>query len=142
MAIDRRRFLISAGAAASAAALPPSIARALDIPARKATGTVMDVEHIVILTQENRSFDHYFGTLCGVRGFGDRFAIPAGDVTVFVQPSEHDAKKPIAPFRLDTDAHAGLIRVTGTPHGFADAQAAWDNGRMGITNYGDMISIA
>jgi len=29
------------------------------------------VEHIVILMQENRSFDHYFGTLRGVRGFGD-----------------------------------------------------------------------
>ncbi|HVZ29665.1 MAG TPA: phospholipase C, phosphocholine-specific [Asticcacaulis sp.] len=130
MAIDRRRFLISATAAASATALPPSIARALDIPARSRTGTVMDVEHVVILTQENRSFDHYFGSLRGVRGFGDRFAIPARDATVFAQPSEHDPKKAIAPFRLDTGAHAGLIRVSGTPHGFADAQAAWDNGRM------------
>ena len=30
----------------------------------------------MILTQENRSFDNYFGTLKGVRGFGDRFTIP------------------------------------------------------------------
>lgn len=140
MAIDRRRFLTAAAAATGAAALPASIARALDIPARGRTGTVMDVEHVVILTQENRSFDHYFGTLRGVRGFGDRFAIPrsfgprsfgpARDATVFVQPSEHDPKKLIAPFRLDTGAKGGLIRVTGTPHGFADAQAAWDNGLM------------
>jgi phospholipase C len=130
MAIDRRRFLLSTAAASSAAALPPSIARALEIPAHKRTGTVMDVEHVVILTQENRSFDHYFGTLRGVRGFGDRFAIPARDATVFVQPTERDAAKPIAPFRLDTGAKAGLIRVNGTPHSFQDAQAAWDNGRM------------
>jgi phospholipase C len=135
MAIDRRHFLMSAGAVTAAAALPPSIARALDIPASRRTGTVMDVEHVVILTQENRAFDHYFGTLRGVRGFGDRFAIPGPfglmfGASVFVQPSEHDAKKPIAPFRLDTSTHAGLIRVSGTPHTFADAQAAWDNGRM------------
>jgi phospholipase C len=34
------------------------------------------VKHVVILTQENRSFDNYFGTLKRVRGFGDRFTIP------------------------------------------------------------------
>ncbi|HEX8009230.1 MAG TPA: alkaline phosphatase family protein [Trebonia sp.] len=33
--------------------------------------SLSDVKHIVILTQENRSFDHYFGTLSGVRGFSD-----------------------------------------------------------------------
>ncbi len=40
------------------------------------TGTIKDVKHIVILMQENRGFDHYFGTMRGVRGFGDRFPIP------------------------------------------------------------------
>jgi phospholipase C len=34
-------------------------------------GKLADIEHVVILMQENRSFDHYFGTLRGVRGFGD-----------------------------------------------------------------------
>ncbi|MCW2503543.1 MAG: phospholipase phosphocholine-specific [Actinomycetia bacterium] len=51
--------------------LSPSIARAAGIPAHRRTGTLQDVEHIVVLMQENRSFDHYFGTLRGVRGFGD-----------------------------------------------------------------------
>ncbi|MGO4611418.1 alkaline phosphatase family protein, partial [Variovorax sp. 2RAF20] len=41
-----------------------------------ATRSIRDVEHVVILMQENRSFDNYFGTLKGVRGFGDRFPIP------------------------------------------------------------------
>ena len=38
------------------------------------TGSLGDIEHVVLLMQENRSFDHYFGTLSGVRGFGDRSA--------------------------------------------------------------------
>ena len=33
--------------------------------------SLSDIEHVVILMQENRSFDHYFGTLSGVRGFSD-----------------------------------------------------------------------
>ena len=65
MTLNRRLFL----SAAAASLLPPSIARALDIPADRRTGSVMDVEHVVILTQENRAFDHYFGSLRGVRGF-------------------------------------------------------------------------
>src|ERR1700761_8521050 len=39
--------------------------------ARAATGTIQDVKHVVILMQENRSFDHFFGTMQGVRGFND-----------------------------------------------------------------------
>ena len=35
-------------------------------------GSLKDIDHVVILIQENRSFDHYFGTMSGVRGFGDR----------------------------------------------------------------------
>ncbi|NBE55013.1 alkaline phosphatase family protein, partial [Streptomyces boluensis] len=68
--LNRRRFLQIAGATAGAAALTGSIARAAAIPAARRTGTIEDVEHIVVLMQENRSFDHYFGALKGVRGFG------------------------------------------------------------------------
>ena len=79
MTTGRRKFLKLLGAGAAAAAFPPSIGRALSIPANRRTGTIADVEHIVILMQENRSFDHYFGTLHGVRGFGERFPIPVQD---------------------------------------------------------------
>src|SRR5215469_4595207 len=34
-------------------------------------GSIQDVQHVVILMQENRSFDHYYGTLQGVRGYND-----------------------------------------------------------------------
>ena len=137
---DRRSFIRTMTASAgAAAAFTPAIARALEIPAHRRTGTVQDVAHVVILTQENRAFDHYFGTMRGVRGYGDRFAIPAPplphapDRTVFVQPNEFAGADPalIAPFRLDTASDFRLYRPLGTPHGFTDSQAAWDNGRMG-----------
>src|SRR5215471_1266793 len=127
----RRSFL--AGTAAAAAF--PSIDRALAIPARYRTGTIKDVKHVVILMQENRSFDHYFGTLRGVRGFGDRFPIPVADApgianrTVWLQ-SSRETGSGAAPFRLDTAAAFEMIRVTGTPHSWFSAQGAWADGRL------------
>jgi phospholipase C len=70
-AVSRRRFLQLAGGSVAATMLSDSIARALAIPANRATRSLRDVEHIVVLMQENRSFDHYYGVLRGVRGFGD-----------------------------------------------------------------------
>src|ERR1700719_1736696 len=73
--IDRRKFLQLTGMTAIASTLKTNIAKALDIPANNRTGTIRDVEHIVILMQENRPFDHHFGTLRGVRGFSDPRAV-------------------------------------------------------------------
>ena len=69
--INRRMFLQLMGGAAAMSTLQANIAKAQAIPANNATGTIKDVEHIVILMQENRPFDHHFGTLRGVRGFND-----------------------------------------------------------------------
>jgi len=141
---DRRGFLravsTAAGAAAGLASFPPAIARALSIPANVRTGTIQDVEHIVILTQENRAFDHYFGTLNGVRGFADRFPIPVPDQAgitgknVWYQPNQAATGTPaaIAPFRLNTIQQFAVMRVTGTPHSWTDAQFAWNQGRMNL----------
>jgi len=55
-------------------ALRPRQARLLEAALasdQSAVGSLSDIEHIVILMQENRSFDHYFGTLSDVRGYGD-----------------------------------------------------------------------
>ena len=135
------------GASAVLASFPPAIQRALAVTANQRTRSLQDVEHIVVLTQENRAFDHYFGTLAGVRGFGDPFPAPVKDrlnlfskKTVFVQPSVGGApvpgrpdwpqSRPIAPFHLNTVQDFAVMRVTGTPHTWLDAQAAWDHGRM------------
>jgi phospholipase C len=121
-----RRNLLALG---SAFALAPAIARAASIDAQVRTGSLKDVEHVVILMQENRSFDHYFGTLNGVRGFADRFPIPLPDGhTVWSQAA---GRRSLSPFPLDTTEAFELMRVEGTPHTWPDAQAAWDQGRMG-----------
>ena len=36
------------------------------------SGSLDDIEHFVLLMNENRSFDHYYGTMSGVAGFGDQ----------------------------------------------------------------------
>lgn len=134
---SRRGFLRRLGQGAAVAGvggLPPAIARALSIEPSRRTGTLKDVGHVVILMQENRSFDHYFGTMRGVRGFGDRFAIPVSDGAGGSRPIWHqptrDGKGLIAPFHLNTAQQFAHMRMTGTPHSWADAQAAWDQGRM------------
>jgi phospholipase C len=131
--LARRDFLRqSAGALGAAGALamfPPSIRRALSIGARVETGTILDVKHVVILMQENRSFDHYFGTLRGVRGFGDRFPIPleSGKPVWF----QSDGTREIPPYHLDS-ANSNALLVPDTPHTFADTQAAWNQGKFGF----------
>ena len=94
--INRRQFLgntIKSGfGVAALTTFPSSIQKALAIPANNKTGTIQDVEHVVILMQENRSFDHYFGTLKGVRGFADRITIPLqNDRTVWQQQRSNGA---------------------------------------------------
>ena len=122
---SRRQLLQLIAAGATAGALPKSIARALAIPAHQCAGTIEDVEHIVILTQENRSFDHYFGTMRGVRGFADPRAVtlPSGK-TVWHQANGSDE---LLPFRPPVD-NVGLTFLQDPPHGWNDTHAAWNLG--------------
>src|ERR1700733_4099768 len=73
--VDRRTILRAMGIAALGAAFPASIRRAIAIEPKIVTGTIKDVKHIVVLMQENRSFDHYLGSLRGVRGFREPRAV-------------------------------------------------------------------
>lgn len=113
MRTDRRDFLqgIGGGLAAGVAlgALPATIRKAMAIPAHSASGSIMDVEHVVIYMQENRSFDHYFGAFRGVRGFGDPrpLRLPGG-AAVWRQPSGEHPDGYVMPFHGDaqtTDAY-------------------------------------
>jgi phospholipase C len=123
---DRREFLKLIGTPALAAALPLDFSRALAIPAHNRTGSIQDVEHIVILMQENRSFDHYFGTLKGVRGFSDprTMKMPSGK-SVWHQP---DGSTELLPFRPDV-TDLGMTFLPDPPHGWNDTHAAWNAGR-------------
>ncbi|WP_233831080.1 phosphocholine-specific phospholipase C [Paraburkholderia sp. ZP32-5] len=132
---NRRDFLRSAAQAAGSftalSMLPPGIRNALAIPAHNRTGTIRDVEHIVVLMQENRSFDHYFGTLKGVRGFGDTRAINlANGKPVWYQPLTTDTAGAsyVLPFR-PTAPNLGLQFLQDLAHDWGTTHAAWNNGR-------------
>jgi len=128
MSTHRRDFLKLLTTAAASTALPASIARALAIPANNRTGSIQDVEHVVFLMQENRAFDHYFGTLRGVRGFGDPRAVrlPTGK-SVFHQPDSTNPDGFVLPFRPDA-GNLGLKFLEDTPHDWTGTHAAWDGG--------------
>ncbi|QLJ03900.1 phospholipase C, phosphocholine-specific [Streptomyces sp. NEAU-sy36] len=123
--VNRRRFLQIAGATTAFTALSSSIQRAAALPAHHRTGSLEDVEHIVVLMQENRSFDHYFGSLRGVRGFGDPRAVSQQGRSVWQQS---DGTKDVLPFHPDAD-DLGLAFIQDLPHGWPDTHAAFNGGK-------------
>src|SRR6185437_15126154 len=144
----RRQFLktalVASGAAGIAGAFPESIRKALAIEPEPGS-TYLDAEHVVILMQENRSFDHCFGSLRGVRGFNDPRAITLPDGNpVWVQANSTGQR--YVPFRLnikDTQA----TWMGSLPHTWADQQDARNDGhydrwlpakRSGHREYADL----
>src|ERR1700677_3091498 len=101
----RRRLLGSAAAAGAATLLPTSVQKAIaDSAANPRPGTFSDIEHVVLLMQENRSFDHYFGTLSGVAGYSDPDAIKLSTGrSVFYQPDAVNPDGYTLPFHLNTN---------------------------------------
>ncbi|MFF9911488.1 phosphocholine-specific phospholipase C [Streptomyces sp. NPDC013457] len=131
--MSRRRVLALGGGALGAAAsslLPPSLQEA--IAAGPPAGGMSAVRHVVILMQENRSFDHYFGTLRGVRGFGDRNAIelPSG-TPVFEQPAA--LGRTVLPFPIRGAAETqkkDLQYIGDLDHSWSGGAKAWHDGWM------------
>ena len=59
----------------------------------KAADSLKDIEHVVFFMQENRAFDHYFGTMAGVRGFQDpNVQMHPNNKSVFTQPVDSSIK--------------------------------------------------
>ncbi len=129
---NRREFIRSlaqcAGVATTFAMLPRSIQAALTTPPAIRTGTIKDVQNVVIFMQENRSFDHYFGTLRGVRGFNDprTITLPNGK-SVLHQPNR-DGIGSTFPFHMDTKTTSAQ-HVHDLPHYWYDQHQACNNGR-------------
>jgi len=135
--VSRRKFL-GAGAAVAATTALPAEAR----PKSKPCGDIRDIKHVVVVMQENRSFDHYFGSMKGVRGFGDRATIllPGGK-TVWEQPQAPVAGSPTQyPWPLSgtssysgsvpPSAELGAANYPGTSHSWEDQHGAWYGGLM------------
>ncbi len=117
--VTRRDALRGAGAAGLGVLGAGGIESLLAAAAAAAprAGSLKDIEHVVILIQENRSFDHYFGTLSGVRGFADKHGRAA-----FTQAGQSGAKQ--TPFHLPDDC---LPDIT---HNWAPQHQSWNHGRM------------
>lgn len=132
-ALTRRRLLRASAQATSLTAastlMPPNVQRLLaQTPSRR--GSLRDIRHVVLLMQENRSFDHYFGTMAGVRGFGDAHALTLADGrSVFHQPDADNPNGYLLPFHLDTFSTSAQ-RLPSTGHGWQVQHAAWNGGRM------------
>ncbi|MEU4995668.1 phosphocholine-specific phospholipase C [Streptomyces sp. NPDC021622] len=124
--MNRRRFMQFAGGTAAFATLSQSIARAAALPAQRRSGSIEDVEHIVVLMQENRSFDHYFGTMKGVRGFGDPrpVTLPSGKPVW----NQSGGGKETLPFHPDAE-DLGMQFIAGLDHDWAGGHSAFNNGK-------------
>ncbi|KMQ82415.1 phospholipase c, partial [Lasius niger] len=105
------------------------IARAAAVPANRRTGSLEDVEHIVVLMQENRSFDHYFGHLNGVRGVNDRFPVlTSAGLPVWCQPRKEPGSGLLLPFHLRTQ-HSSAQCVLDLDHSWYPTHGAIHGGR-------------
>nr|WP_199067911.1 phospholipase C, phosphocholine-specific [Chromobacterium sp. ASV5] len=123
--LSRRGFLKLSAASAAATALPPGLAAAMAV--KPAGRSLSAVKHVVVFMQENRSFDHYFGALRGVRGFGDRSALQLRNGnSVFQQPN---LLLPAEwPFHLDTRTTSAQF-LTDLDHSWIGTHAAWNLGK-------------
>ncbi|MBO0885743.1 MAG: twin-arginine translocation signal domain-containing protein, partial [Mycobacterium sp.] len=154
--LSRRGFLGAAAAATGAAvigAAAPADAQAVPdtSPTSSAKperhGDIRDIKHVVILMQENRSFDHYFGCLKGVRGFADRSIITLpGGTSVFQQPTTapgapitstqfpwHLSDAPVSAYPAShrpPSSEVGAQGYGGTSHSWDDQHGAWYGGQM------------
>lgn len=128
--MDTRRAFIKKAAILSGAAgvqltLPEAIIKALQINPEPGS-TYLDAEHIVFLMQENRSFDHSFGCLQGVRGFNDPRAIQQANKNKIWAQSNKNGKS-FLPFNLNIkDSNATWLG--SLPHSWPDMTAARNNG--------------
>ena len=133
--ISRRGFLgggaALAGAAALAGYLPDSVLKAQAASAAtKSTFDLSQVKHLVFLMQENRSFDHYFGTFPGVRGFSDPKAIKLPDGrSVFQQPDPANPDGYLEPFHISTIT-TGAAAIPDLTHNWDPQHQSWNMGRM------------
>ncbi len=135
--ISRRQLLKGtaaiAGAAVASSVLPASLRRAAaKTIANPTRSSLNDIKHIAILMQENRSFDHYFGTFPGVRGFNDptAIALPGGN-PVFYQPDPSHANGYLLPFHYDTKTTSAQATPGTDLANTARGVGRRENGRLG-----------
>jgi phospholipase C len=121
-----RRQVLQAGIAAGAVALSSDpLVQMASAAVTPPLGKLSDIEHVIILIQENRSFDHYFGTYKGVEGFGSPAAKAVYEQTGY--PAEGFEGK-LLPFHLETNNVAQCF--PDITHSWVPQHSSWDGGAM------------
>ncbi len=124
--VSRRQFLKTGAASAAAAALAANAPASAQIYSAQ----LHDIDHFIILMQENRSFDHYFGTLRGVRGFDDPSAMQLHTGrSVFFQPDPENPDGYELPFHLDT-LTTSAQQLHDLSHAWGAQHDSYNNGAM------------
>ena len=124
--ISRSRFLATAAAAAAL----PCVEWVRPALAEPKPAKLTDIDHLVFLMQENRSFDHYYGTLAGVRGFGDAHPVMLPDGRpVFFQPDRSQRDGYVLPFHLDTKTTSAQ-ELHDLSHAWRALHESWNGGRV------------
>jgi phospholipase C len=128
----RRSVVMGAAAVAGAAGMSGLLPQQLGAAAAAEPEEfdLSKIKHVVYVMQENRSFDHYFGTFPGVRGFDDPDAmtLPNGN-SVFKQPDPANPAGYLLPFHMDTKT-TGAAAVPSLSHDWRDQHASWNKGAM------------
>jgi phospholipase C len=127
---SRRRFLELAAAIGAASAvdlMTPGLAKAAALPV-VAPASLNDIEHFVILMQENRSFDEYFGTMSTVIGFDDPNAIPGVFKQQDLLPKNHSDPY-VLPWRFNT-AKTCAQALPNLDHEWVIQHLMWNEGQM------------
>jgi phospholipase C len=129
--VTRRELLKFAGTASIAEFISLVLHGCGGIPSNASStpsscAKLADIEHVAIIIQEIRSFDHYFGSYRGVRGFSDQSS-------AFQQPNPANINNPpvgkLLPFHLD----ASTINAACThdiTHDWLPQHQSWNNGAM------------
>ncbi len=133
--ISRRQVLAAAAAGTAGLALAGTAARAsgpdarllkalADSSPRNPGSDLGAIKHVVFMMMENRSFDHVFGTLSGVRGFDDR---SPGAKRTFRQRKV--GKGRVLPYRYNTD-RSDATCTFGPEHEWGPMQEAYHHGNL------------
>jgi phospholipase C len=130
--VTRRQLMMSAGGMVLASfALPSNLRKIIDnapsslLSTSRPAARLSEIKHVVVLMQENRSFDHYFGAMPGVRGFHD----PSVHKSLFYQSDPNNPDKYLLPFHTDTKT-TNAQQLPSNSHSWGPQHDCWNNGKM------------
>ena len=104
----RLRALYPGDAATRQGHSPPTVVSVVPVPVG-----IHKIKHVVVIMQENRSFDEYFGTYPGADGFPPGTCVPdpvnGGCIAPYYNPEENNKGGPHASPAFEGDLNGGAM---------------------------------